>query len=66
MNTDYRAVCSHLIVGDALDPSPTDLLAQTATLPVGKPVPEGWRVLSGGLRSSTIARVVYRYEAEEG
>jgi hypothetical protein len=53
-----------LISGDALNPSSTDLIAQTASLDVGKRVPNGWRVLSGNERQSTIARVCYRYEAE--
>lgn len=56
---------NHLIEGDALAPSSTDLVAQTRSLPVGERVPEGWRVLSGNLTESTIARVCFRYEAEE-
>lgn len=55
-----------LISGDALNPSGTDLIAQTRLLGVGKPVPEGWRVLSGSTDWSTIARVCYRYETESG
>lgn len=55
---------STIIDGDALDPSSTDLLAQVATLVVGEPVPEGWRVLTGNERTSQIARVAYRYEIE--
>ncbi len=53
-----------LIEGDPLDPSSGDLIAQTATLEVGKPVPEGWRVMSGGHAYSQIARVAMRYEIE--
>lgn len=53
-----------LISGDALEPTSCDLIAQTKLLAVGKPVPEGWRVLSGNSTHSTIARVCYRYEAE--
>ncbi len=54
-----------LISGDALEPCSTDLIAQTKSLPVGQPVPEGWRVLSGNLSDSIIARVAFRYETEE-
>lgn len=54
------------ISGDALAPSSADLIAQTKNLDVGKPVPAGWRVLTGNARTSTIARVAYRYEAESG
>lgn len=55
-----------LISGDALNPCHSDLIAQTKSLDVGLRVPEGWRVLSGNERQSTIARVCYRYEAESG
>lgn len=55
-----------LISGDALTPCSTDLIAQTKSLAIGKPVPDGWRVLSGNTLGSTIARVCFRYEAEEG
>lgn len=51
-----------LISGDPLNPCSTDLIAQLRQLPVGQPVPEGWRVLSGNLTHSTIARVAYRFE----
>lgn len=57
-------VRSRLVDGDPLDPTPGDVIVQFATLAVGKPVPEGWRVLSGNIHSSTIARVVQRYELE--
>ena len=56
---------NYLISGDPLDPSGSDLIAQVEQLAVGKPVPEGWRVLSGNLTYSSIARVCYRYEAEQ-
>jgi hypothetical protein len=56
---------NYLISGDALSPCQSDLVAQTKSLPVGQPVPDGWRVLSGNLRESTIARVAFRFEAEE-
>lgn len=57
-------MANYLISGDALAPESTDLIAQTKSLPVGERVPEGWRVLSGNMHESTIARVCYRYEAE--
>jgi hypothetical protein len=57
---------NYLISGDALEPSSTDLIAQTKSLAVGERVPAGWRVLSGNATHSTIARVCYRYEAETG
>lgn len=53
---------SYLISGSALARSGTDLIAQIASLPVGEPVPDGWRVLSGNSTQSTIARVAYRFE----
>lgn len=56
---------STLIDGDALNPSSVDLISQVATLDVGQPVPEGWRVLTGNARTSQIGRVAYRYEIED-
>lgn len=56
---------SFLLHGDPLAPSSTDLLAQTASLPVGEAVPDGWRVLTGNPRESLVGRVAYRFEAEE-
>lgn len=57
---------NYLVSGDPLAPSSGDLIAQLATLKVGEPVPEGWRVLSGNAEYSSIARVVMRYEVESG
>ena len=54
-----------LIQGDALEPCGSDLIAQLESLPIGRPVPEGWRVLTGNARTSLIARVALRSEAEE-
>lgn len=54
-----------LISGDPMRPMTVDIIAQLKQLEVGKPVPEGWRVLSGNERFSTIARVAFRYEIEE-
>lgn len=54
-----------LIRGCPMEPSSTDVIAQFDSLPVGRPVPAGWRVLSGNIRESEIARVAYRYEIEE-
>jgi hypothetical protein len=56
---------AYLVRGDALAPTSGDLIAQTRLLPVGEPVPDGWRVLSGNERTSEIARVAFRYECEE-
>lgn len=56
---------NYLVSGDPLAPCGTDLIAQTKSLAVGERVPDGWRVLSGNERESTIARVAYRFEAEE-
>ncbi len=53
-----------LLEGDALDPQSTDLIVQQGSLDVGQPVPQGWRVLTGNLDTSLVARVVYRYEVE--
>ena len=58
-------MANHLIEGDALDPSSSDLIAQTDTLRVGLPVPDGWRVLSGNNSFSQIARVVMRFEIDD-
>ena len=53
-----------LVEGDALKPDSNDLLVQRTHLPVGEPVPEGWRVLTGNNEASLIARVAYRFECE--
>lgn len=55
---------SALLEGDPLDPFSTDLIVQQGSLPVGEPVPRGWRVLDGNNTSSLVARVVYRYEVD--
>jgi hypothetical protein len=54
-----------LISGNPMEPSSTDVIAQFDRLDVGRPVPAGWRVLTGNAESSEIARVAYRYEIEE-
>jgi hypothetical protein len=53
-----------LLEGDPLNPCDTDLIVQDAQLDIHNPVPEGWRVLTGNLKSSLIMRVAYRYEIE--
>lgn len=53
-----------LVRGDPLDPKGVDLIAQIARVPVGQPVPDGWRVLTGSGRDSMIARVAFRFEVE--
>lgn len=54
-----------LLRGDPLSPSDCDMIAQLDLLPVGDPIPPGWRVLSGNDRYSQIARVALRYEMDE-
>ncbi len=54
-----------LISGDPMEPSSTDMIHQTASLKVGEPVPEGWRVMTGNNLYSEITRTAYRYEIEE-
>ncbi len=53
-----------LLSGDAMEPNSCDLIVQLDSLRVGLPVPDGWRVLSGNVEQSQIARVAYRYEIE--
>ncbi len=53
-----------LISGDPLDPQGSDLIHQTTSLDVGKPVPEGWRVMTGNNLTSTITRTAYRDELD--
>lgn len=55
---------SRLVEGDPLIPASGDVIVQFATLAVGLPVPDGWRVLNGNMHNSQIARVVLRYEIE--
>jgi hypothetical protein len=55
---------NYLISGDPLSPESTDLIAQTMNLPVGEPLPDGWRVLTGNEKTSLIGRLAYRYEIE--
>ena len=52
----------YMIEGDPLFPGASDVIVETRSLPVGDPVPDGWRVLSGNNLYSRIARVVLRYE----
>jgi len=54
-----------LLEGDPMDPQSTDLIVEQARLAVGRPVPEGWRVLTGNMNDSLIVRVAYRYEIED-
>lgn len=55
-----------LIEGDPMDQSRLDLIAVQATLPVGEPVPHGFRVMTGNANTSHITAVLYRYELENG
>jgi hypothetical protein len=54
-----------LLRGNPMEPNSTDVIAQFSRLPVGRPVPDGWRVLSGNTTESEIARVAFRFEIEE-
>ena len=54
-----------LISGNPMEPESTDIIAQFDRLPVGRSVPDGWRVLSGNTTDSEIARVAFRFEIEE-
>lgn len=55
---------NYLILGDALDPNDLDIIGQMGRVPIGEPIPEGWRVLSGNALGSLVARIAYRYEIE--
>lgn len=55
---------SYLVQGDPLHPASGDLIAQTTSLAVGAPIPDGWRVLTGNVHHHVIARVAMRYEVE--
>ncbi len=55
---------SRLVEGDPLHPDDTDVIVQFASLKVGKPVPSGWRVMTGNINFSLVSRVVYRYEVD--
>ena len=57
-----RDLKNTLIQGDPLKPDDLDLIAQTATIRVEEPVPDGWQVLTGNIFNSRIARVAFRYE----
>ncbi len=54
----------YLVSGDPLNPLPCDLIAQTAQLHVGAPVPCGWRVLTGNGNYSSIGRLALRSEVD--
>jgi hypothetical protein len=56
---------NRLIEGDAVNPESTDIILQKGSLAVGKPVPDGWRVLTGNNFTSEVWRVAHRYEIEE-
>lgn len=58
-------MANHLIQGDPLNPDGGDLIAQTTTIKVGEPVPEGWQVLTGNNEFSQIGRFAFRFEIEE-
>tara|TARA_R110000787_G_scaffold240348_1_gene346629 strand:- start:311 stop:811 length:501 start_codon:yes stop_codon:yes gene_type:complete len=53
-----------LFSGDPMNPEDADMIVQSDHLQTGKPVPDGWRVMSGSAEWSLIMRVAYRYEIE--
>lgn len=59
------SITNRLLDGDPFAPESTDVIVQRGYLRVGKPVPEGWRVLSGNIHESTVYRVAYRYEIDD-
>lgn len=59
-----QIIDSVLVEGDPLMPCSIDLIAQTATIPVGQPVPQGWLVVTGNSFYSKIARVALRHVIE--
>ena len=54
-----------LLQGDPMEPTSTDLIAQSDTLKVGEPVPDGWTVTTGNMHFREIWRIAYRYQIEE-
>lgn len=54
-----------LIRGNAMQPEADDLIMVRDLLPVGKPVPEGFKVLSGNNHNSEIVGLFMRYELKE-
>jgi hypothetical protein len=62
---DVGILSSTLLSGSALEPEPTDLIALTGQLAVGRPVPSGWNVMTGNQYSSLVAAVAYRQEVEQ-
>ena len=55
-----------LIKGNAMNPQDDDIIAQIATLDVGKPLPQGWTVMTGNSGWSIIGRVAMRMQIEAG
>ena len=56
---------NYLLKGDPMHPSPQDMIAQTKTSEIGKPVPEGWRVLGNSKSWYLLGRVIFRCDIEE-
>jgi hypothetical protein len=59
------SITNRLLDGDPFEPASTDVIVQRGYLRVGKPVPDGWRVLTGNMHESTVYRVAYRHEIED-
>ena len=66
MSRGIWGIENKLLQGNAMEPGSSDIIAQLGLLDVGERVPEGWRVLSGNALHSSVGRIAYRYEIEEG
>jgi len=55
----------HLIKGDPMEPSDTDLIGVVTTIRTDQSVPDGCRVTTGNSSFSEIVGIFYRYEIEE-
>ena len=65
MTNPVRITAAKVIEGNALSPGENDIIYLEGRLDVGKPVPEGWRVLTGNNINSLVVWVGYRYELED-
>lgn len=63
--SDIFGISNFLFEGDAFEQDDSDIIVQKGYLPVGKPIPDGWRVLTGNSTNSVVYRVAYRYEIED-
>ena len=65
MKNELIGINNHLIHGDALNPSGSDIIAQTAHINVGCKLDSGWTVMTGNSQTSLIGRVVMRMQIED-